>query len=137
MRLAGELEPQGRLARLLVGIDDPFCLKPENRDLPRVLVDSLVSAEIQGRALESVFAIERPHVRENDNTVWIMNDADQLEIRPIEILFGDATHVYVSDGLTEGERLVVTDIAAPVAGMALRLANAPGQAPNTAMEGGY
>lgn len=120
--LAGELETQGRLTRLLVAVDDPYCLKPENRDLPQLLMGSYVSAEIQGRTLSSGFPIQAPHLRENDTAVWIMDDAGRLEVRPIQIAFRGPDRVYVTEGLAENEQLVLTDIAAPVPGMPLRVA---------------
>jgi len=120
--LAGELETQGRLTRLLVAVDDPFCLKAENRDLPQLLMGSYVSAEVQGRTLSSGFPIQVSHLRENNTAVWIMDDAGLLEIRPVKIAFRGPDRVYVTEGLTENEQLVVTDIAAPVTGMPLRVA---------------
>jgi hypothetical protein len=120
--LAGELETQGRLTRLLVAVDDPFCLKPENRNLPQLLMSSYISAEIQGRTLNSGFPIEVPHLRENGTAVWILDDAGQLEVRPVEIAFRGPDRVYVTKGLTEKDQLVVTDIAAPVPGMPLKVA---------------
>jgi len=139
VRLYGELEAEGKLAQLLVVVNDPFCVKPANRDKPRLLVGSFVNAQIEGRTLESVFAIERPLV--HDNTVWIMDAEGQLEIRPVQIVFSGPEEVFVSEGLTENEQLVVTDIAAPVAGMPLRLAEAEGEgieqgAPMAPDEGG-
>ncbi|MFC1603927.1 efflux RND transporter periplasmic adaptor subunit [Planctomycetota bacterium] len=122
--LAGELETQGRLTRLLVAVDDPYCLKPENRDLPQLLMGSYVSAEVQGRTLSSGFPIQVSHLRENDTAVWIMDDAGRFEIRPVQIAFRGPDSVYVTEGLTENEQLVVTDIAAPVPGMPLRVAPA-------------
>ncbi len=122
--LAGELETQGRLTRLLVAVDDPYCLKPENSDLPQLLMGSYVSAEVQGRTLSSGFPIQVSHLRENDTAVWIMDDAGRLEVRPIQIAFRGPDRVYVTKGLTENEQLVVTDIAAPVPGMPLRVAPA-------------
>ncbi len=139
LRLMGELEPEGLLTQVLVSVKDPFSHSPENRGQPQVLMGSLVSAQIQGRMLESVIPIERPYVRDND-TVWIMNGDDELEIRSIEIAFRGPTHVYVNDGLAENERLVTTDIAAPVAGMPLRVTQADnrGDAPavSAAVPGG-
>jgi len=120
--LAGELETQGRLTRLLVVVDDPYCLKHENSDLPQLLMGSYVSAEIQGRTLSSGFPIQVSHLRENNTAVWIMDDAGLLEIRPVKIAFRGPDRVYVTEGLTENEQLVVTDIAAPVTGMPLRVA---------------
>jgi multidrug efflux pump subunit AcrA (membrane-fusion protein) len=125
--LAGELETQGRLTRLLVAVDDPFCLKAENRDLPQLLMGSYVSAEVQGRTLSSGFPIQVSHLRENGAAVWIMDDAGRLEIRPVQIAFRGPDSVYVTEGLTEDEQLVVTDIAAPVPGMPLRVAPAKDQ----------
>jgi RND family efflux transporter MFP subunit len=131
--LIGELETQGRMARLLVVVDDPFCLKPQNGNLPQLLMGSYVSAEIQGRTLKSVYPVKRSHLRDGDN-LWIMNDTNQLEIKEVEISFRDSEQVYVAEGLTGNEKLVVTDIAAPVEGMPLRIAAAldekekPGQA---------
>jgi len=119
--LIGELETQGRLARLLAVVEDPFCLKRENAGLPQLLMGSYVRAEIQGRTLDSVFPIKSSHLREND-TVWILDNEDRLEIRPVSVVFREPDRVYVATGLSEGEQLVVTDIAAPVAGMLLRVA---------------
>jgi RND family efflux transporter MFP subunit len=123
IRLIGELETQGRLARLLVAVDDPFCLKPENRDLPQLLMGSYVSAEIQGKTLTSVFPIKWSHVRGENNKVWIMDDENKLEIRPVKVVFRDGDQVYINEGLSEGENLVITDIAAPVEDMPLRIAS--------------
>ncbi len=124
--LLGELETQGRLARLLVTVDDPFCLRTQNHNLPQLLMGSYISAEIEGRTLSDVFPIQRSHLRDND-TVWIMDDEGQLEIRQVHIVFRGPERVYVTEGLTENEKLVVTDIAAPVAGMPLRVGGAEEQ----------
>ena len=119
VRLYGQIEAEGRMARLLVGVDDPFSLKPANRGEPKLLMGTFVQAEIEGRTLESVFSISRPHLRD-DNTVWIMDANDQLEIRPVQIAFRGPEKVFVKAGIEKNERLVTTDIAAPVPGMPLR-----------------
>ncbi len=120
VRLYGQIEAEGRMARLLVAVDDPFSLKPANRGEPKLLMGTFVQAEIEGRTLESVIPIARPYVRDND-TVWIMDDNDQLEIRPVQIVYRGPEVVFVEAGLEPNERLITTDIAAPVAGMPLRL----------------
>ena len=130
--LLGGLETQGRLARLLVAVEDPFCLKPENRDRPQLLMGSYVSAEIQGKTLTSVFPVKWSHLRGENNKVWIMDDENKLEIRPVQVVFRDGDQVYVTDGLAEGEKLLVTDIAAPVEGMSLRIA--PTEKQNLSMQ---
>ncbi|MHC4519670.1 MAG: efflux RND transporter periplasmic adaptor subunit [Planctomycetota bacterium] len=127
VRLYGELETGGKLAQLLVAVDDPFCLKPENQGKPKLLIGSFVSAEIEGRVLDAVFPIPWSHLRDNNSAVWIMNSAGQLEIRPVEIVFAAPESAFIGEGVTEGEQLVVTDIAAAVAGMPLRIAGRQGE----------
>ncbi len=130
VRLYGELEDEGKMAQLLVAVDDPFCLKPENRDRPKLLLGSFVSAKVEGVPLESVFAIKRSFI--HDKTVWIMDPNDQLEIRQVEILFAGPEDVLIGHGLTEGERLVVTDLATPVSGMPLQIIEPEAQTPKPA-----
>ena len=129
--LLGDLEKLGRLARVLVSVDDPFCLKPQNSDEPQLLMGSYVSAAIEGHRLASVFEIDRSQIRENQ-TVWIMDDAGRLNIRPVQIGFSDAERVYVTAGLQDNEKLVVTDIAAPAQGMRLRVAPDKAESPEAA-----
>jgi len=119
IRLAGGLEEEGRMARLFVEVDDPFTLKPENSGKPVMLLGSYVSAEIEGRPLEQVAAIAREHLRDGDR-LWIMGADATLEIRQVDIVFRGRDQVLVADGVAAGEQLVVTDLAAPVAGMPLR-----------------
>lgn len=133
VRLYGELESGGKLAQLLVAVDDPFCLKPENHDKPKLLIGSFVNAQIEGRILEDVFAVEWPYLRDNNTAVWVLDDANELDIRPVEVVFAGPEQAFVSEGLTEGELMVVTDIAAPVAGMPLRVAETDGAEEGTQM----
>jgi RND family efflux transporter MFP subunit len=133
IRLFGELETEGRMAQLLVSVDDPFCQKPENRNQPQLLVGSYVSAEIKGRTIDSVFPIKWSYLRDN-STVWIMNDKNELQIRDVQTVFRGPEYVYIRDGLAEGEKLVVTDISAPVADMPLRIAQAEEESGEQALQ---
>ncbi|MBN1360573.1 MAG: efflux RND transporter periplasmic adaptor subunit [Sedimentisphaerales bacterium] len=125
VRLYGELEPAGKFARLLVAVDDPFCLKDENRGRPQLLLGSMVQAEVQGATLASVFPVRWEYLRDNNRAVWIVGQDNQLEIRPVEIAYRGPEEVFIETGLSANERLVVTDIAAAVPGMPLRIAGAP------------
>ena len=119
IRLAGDLEEEGRMARLIVEVDDPFTLKPENSDKPVMLMNSYVSVEIEGPELGQVATIAREHLRDGDR-IWIMDASDALETRKLDIVFRGHDQVLVAGGVRAGERLVITDLAAPVDGMPLR-----------------
>ncbi|MEO8351203.1 MAG: HlyD family efflux transporter periplasmic adaptor subunit, partial [Chthoniobacteraceae bacterium] len=48
VRMAADLEEQGRMARLFVAVEDPMSLQPDHQDLPTMLIGSYVRAEIEG-----------------------------------------------------------------------------------------
>ncbi len=120
LRLLGELEEQGRLAQVLVSLNDPLSLEGESSDLPPLLVDSYVRVEIGGKRLRGVFAVNRDYLHDG-NSIWVMNRDDRMEIRSVEITFREKDVVYLSNGIQVGDRIVTTDISAPVDGMLLRL----------------
>ncbi|MBL7214915.1 MAG: HlyD family efflux transporter periplasmic adaptor subunit [Phycisphaerae bacterium] len=128
LRLLGQLEEEGRLAQLLVSVKDPLSLENDLSDVPPILVDSYVRVDIEGTMLETVFGIKRDYLRDGDN-IWIMNDEDRMEIRPVEVVFREKQMVYLSDGLQAGDRIVTTDISSPVDGMLLRLNDTPAPEP--------
>jgi len=123
IRLKSDLESQGRMARLLVQVEDPLSLQPGHSDQPRMLIGSYVRVEIEGNAVASAAAIEREFIR-NGNSVWVMTAEGNLAIRPVEIAFRGADRLLVTGGITSGEQLITTDIATPVAGMALKTVEA-------------
>jgi len=119
VRMASALESEGRMARLLVSVPDPFGGRGPSGRTPPLLIDSYVRVEMDGSELEGVVALERALVRDGDRA-WVMNDAGELEIRPIETIFRNREYVMVSAGLKPGDLLVTSDLPAPVAGMPLR-----------------
>jgi len=114
----GALEEGSRLARVIVTVPDPLAMSPENAGLPELILGAYVDVEITGREIEG-FAIDRDAVREGD-VVWVMGDDDRLEIRPVEIAYRGPEIAYVTSGLYDGDRVVLTNLTAPVEGMLLR-----------------
>ena len=117
VRLLGDLEPQGRMAQVLVTVPDPLGEAGEGR-VP-LLLGSYVDVVIAGRELASVMRLGRDELHDGD-VVWIMNAQGQLVLRDVVVAFRGRDHVLVRDGLGVGERLVASDLPSPVAGMALR-----------------
>ena len=120
VRLAAALEDQGRMAQLLVRIDDPLSLKEENRNKPKLLLGSYVRAEIEGITIDSGYRIDRSNLHDA-NTVWLMDEEGKLDIRPVEVLYRGQDSVIVSRGIDDGESLVISPLSSPVAGTALKL----------------
>ncbi|HPU83998.1 MAG TPA: efflux RND transporter periplasmic adaptor subunit [Candidatus Latescibacteria bacterium] len=123
-RVAGDLEEQGRMARVLISVPDPLALTRNNEGKPSLLVGSYVRVAIRGNPVPSAAKIRRDLLREGDR-VWIMNDSSRLEIRPVTIALKSPDAVYVTGGVREGERIVTTDLSAAVEGQPLRTREEP------------
>ncbi|MDH5675018.1 MAG: efflux RND transporter periplasmic adaptor subunit [Myxococcales bacterium] len=125
MRLASGLEEQGRMARLLVTVDDPLSLEEENAHVPAMILGSYVRVEIEGARQMRVAEVDRALLR-NGDSVWVLSDKGTLEIVPVSVAFRNSEKVYVVDGLEGGEKLITSMITGAVSGMPLRTGPAPG-----------
>ncbi len=134
-RLMSEIEPQGRMARLLVTVADPLDLKASPQTRKQLILGSYVNVEIVGQKLSNVVPVERTAVREG-NHVWVMDSGDKLDIREVKIAWTGSEQVLVSDGIAAGDRLIVSDLSAPVTGMPLRTAKSVKDKPAQRTEAG-
>ncbi len=121
-RLIGALEPNTRLARVVIEVDDPLGREAtDGAAPPPLLVGEFLEVQITGRLLKSVTRVPADYLRKN-NTIWVMNEEDRLEIRSPEVRFKDATHAYLASGLAGGERVVTSSLSRVTEGAELRLA---------------
>lgn len=131
VRFTNSVSNESRMASLLIEVDDPLSLKPENKGLPPLLLNSYVRAEIQGKTLNDVVVVNRQYVR-NGNQIWLKTPENKLEIRDLEIAWKGRDEVYISSGLRGGEYVVTSTLATPVEQMLLRTQdNAPAQIQET------
>ncbi len=119
-RLTAGLSAAGRMAELVVSIDDPLARKPENRGKPRLLLGSFLRAIGEGRVIENAVALDRAYLRDHD-TVWVMTLEGRLEVRPVTVAWRGAEQVLISAGLAAGDRVITTPLAVVAPGMAVRL----------------
>ena len=127
--LTAMVEEQGRMAKLLVEIPDPLALRTGAKGQPELLLGSYVRAEIDGASVPQAALVERDLVRDGSR-LWIMDERNTLDIRPVEIAFRGQEYVLVTGGIREGERLITSNLPSPVEGMSLRTmaAESAGQA---------
>lgn len=119
-RLMGDLAAEGRMARILVEVEDPLGLRPSAVKRAPLLIGEYVRVEIQGHRLSGVYRIPRTALRDNSR-VWIADEDQKLKIMQVQPVWRDAEVVLVKDGLKAGERLIVSDLPGPVAGMPVRV----------------
>ena len=125
LRLSSDLETRGRMAKLLVLVKDPLALTIDNADAEPLLIGSYSHAVIEGKTIPSVIKLNREFLRSGNN-VWLYTTDNTLKIQPVNVVFRAEEYVLIANGITTDDQLIVTDIAAAVDGMPLRL---PGQNP--------
>lgn len=124
LRLLGSLDPVGRMAQVVLEVEDPLQLNKDG-GMP-LLLGAFVQVEIQGHSLENVYRLPNRALRTGDK-VWTVDKEDKLVIKPVEVAWTYEEHSLVR-GLSPGDRVITGRLNTPVAGMALRTV-APKEAP--------
>ncbi len=129
VRTEGELDPKTRLINVVARVDAPYASRA---DRPPLAVGLFVDAEIHGRLGRGLAVLPRSALREN-NQVLVVDGDDRLHFRPVTALRIVGEQAYISAGLAEGERVVVSPMNNAVEGMPVRTEAA---APIAGSEGG-
>lgn len=118
-RFLPEVTPKGRMAQLLLTVNDPFHLNRQGSlgALP-LFMDAFVDVIIPARRLENIVTIPVAALREQ-NTVWVARQ-DRLEIRPVDVIRIERDEVFLAAGLEEGELLVVSPLKGAADGLKVR-----------------
>jgi len=115
VRLDASLDPRTRTTFGTVEVRNPFA---DSEGAMPMAPGLFVSAVIEGRSLSDVLAIPAAGLRAGGR-VFIMNDDDLLEIRSVRVAHANSDIAYLSNGISEGDRVIVSPIRNPVPGMAL------------------
>lgn len=118
VRLLADLEPQGRMARVLVSVKDPLGLHSEQLRASPLLLGAYVRAIVEGPIVENVFRIPRSALREGGE-LWVRKADDSLELRHVRPLFSYENEILLSEGLEDGDEVILSSIPLPVPGMKL------------------
>jgi multidrug efflux pump subunit AcrA (membrane-fusion protein) len=115
-RIEGALDPRARSVPVVVSVARPYADAAPPLRMP--LVPNLqVEVTLTGPSLAGVVTI--PESALHGGHVYLATPDDRLELRPVSPAFRQDGRVVIRDGLAEGERLVLDDIAPALPGMAL------------------
>ncbi len=134
-KLLGDLDPKGKMVRLLVLLRDPLKLKDETGNRAgngKILLGSYVKVNIDAGVFKDIYVIPREAIRDG-NKIWTLDDAGKLVIKQVTIKWRRQDDVLVEADIEPGERLVTSRIQAPLPGMQLRT-KAEAQPPRKDME---
>lgn len=99
------------VARVLPTPESPFPFPP---------VGLFVEAEIQGSTLDAIAEIPRSAIREGSEVIIVAPD-NTLSFRTLEITRSTRETAIVRSGLANGDRICLTRLNSPVAGMPVRV----------------
>lgn len=117
-RSMGEIDPRSRMARIVVTVTEPSSDRGKSI-LGGLQPGMFVNVQLYGEEVAGVIAVPRGAIHDND-TVWIVDEANQLRIRDVEIVRRAPDEVLVSAGIKAGERIILTNLSAAADGMVLR-----------------
>jgi RND family efflux transporter MFP subunit len=118
VRTEGEIDPRTRMVHAIAQVEDPYARTGSSRR-PPLAVGMFVKGEILGKSVRAI-PIPRTAVR-GENTVLIVNDNNQIELRQLDIFRQERERVLASGGVKEGERICVSILEAAVDGMPVRV----------------
>lgn len=118
-KLIGSLENQTRMARVLITFPDPHAREAGDAETQPLMIGSVVEVTIPAKDLDGVARVDRDYIRSGD-TIWVMEN-NELRIRNVNIVVEDAQFAYISEGLSEGDRIVTSDLSTIADGVPLRL----------------
>ncbi|MEZ4383578.1 MAG: efflux RND transporter periplasmic adaptor subunit [Nannocystaceae bacterium] len=114
-RLLSDVDSRGRMAKLLIAVEDPLALGADiaNRPLP-LLLGSFVQVALDGQPIADAVRVPRTALVD-DSYVWLVVDG-KLSRREIKVVWRDRDSV-IARGLGSGEAVLVTPLAAPTEGL--------------------
>jgi RND family efflux transporter MFP subunit len=118
IRTEGELDPQSRMARLVVEVDAPYGGIAEG--IPPLTIGMFVDVAIAGRHVDGVRILPRAAVRQGDR-VWVVGPDGKLRVRQAQVVRTIEDEVLTYLDLEKNERVIVSQLSGVTDGMQVRL----------------
>lgn len=124
-RTEGVLDTRTRVLFSVVQIADPYNLNSQNsrnnewNDEP-LRIGTYVNATIRGRMLEDVIVLPRYTLQAN-NVIWTADAEGRLRPKTVEVLTINGDDVYISSGLENGDRVILTRLENPLNGSPVQI----------------
>ncbi|MEA3411519.1 MAG: efflux RND transporter periplasmic adaptor subunit [Pseudomonadota bacterium] len=116
-RLSDTVDPETRTVGVIVEVDDPYAgVRPGFQ--PPLVKGMFVEVELLGRARPGRLVIPRSALHGNE--VYVVDETSRLRRRPVTVGMRAAEYAVVSEGLSAGDPVVVSDPVPAIDGMLLR-----------------
>lgn len=113
VRAEGQIDEKTRLVNVVVRVEKPY----EKR--PPLAVGLFVDVAIQGRLVANAALLPRAALR-GSGKVWVVDAGNRLTARSVGVAHLTTEGVIIDDGLTAGERVMVSQLKTVTEGMRVR-----------------
>ena len=120
LRLSEAIDATRQTLGIVVGVDNPYQKIIPGRRPP--LLKGMYAAVDLFAPVQQALVIPRKALHEG--RVYIANDDDRLELRPVEIKLVQGDLVVIRSGIETGERVIVTDLTPVIEDMPLQVSTA-------------
>lgn len=120
VRNEGVLDEKNRVIYVVAEVQDPYMRKSAAYDIP-LKFGRFVSAQITGNYAENIVVLPR-NVLRLDGSVLVVDEERKLHITPVNVQKSDEKLVYISEGLSVGQKVIISAVPNPVENMSVRFA---------------
>ncbi len=119
---SGSVNPQSRLASMLVSVHDPLLLNSKQSDKSPIVLGDFVPVTLIGKTLKNSVRVPQSYIRSGSN-IWIEKDG-KLIIQPVTIAYKDRKYAYIIKGIKQDSHIITSNIVTPIDGMEIMLQGA-------------
>jgi RND family efflux transporter MFP subunit len=123
VRTEGVLDMNSRVVYGVVEVTDPYNRSGDAHQQP-LRFGRFVQLNIAGKSAQNLYRLPRYAVNQ-DNKVWTVDADRRLELKAVNIVRAEANQVYVDRGLSNGDKVVLTQLANALPSMKVRLPGDP------------
>lgn len=122
-RLKAEVEASGRMAKLIIEVDDPLSQKVANKNAPTLVLGTFVRVAITGSTLRNVIPIPESALHDG-RYLWLVDQEQVLIIKEVQPVWAEQGTIYLSkQQLPENAQVITSNLSTPVAGMQIQSVN--------------
>ena len=122
-RLKAEVEPSGRMAKLIIEVDDPLSQQPANKNAPTLVLGTFVRVAITGHILHDVIPLPESTLHDGQY-LWLVDQKQTLIIKQVQPVWTEQGKIYLSrQQLPENAQVITSNLSTPVAGMQIQSVN--------------
>lgn len=121
VRIGGAVDDRSRAVPVIVEVVNPFAMEG---DRPPLIEGMFVEVAFQATPAPGAVIIPRSALRP-DNKVWVVNAANELDVRTVAVARAGVREAVIENGLAVGERICISNLQFVTTGLPVRVAGDP------------